>query len=209
MPCLQLSPGTRRILARKQALSANAGNSSPTSRDAAAQPGQSSPTQDFLGRLQQESETGSPNGARSSSGRPQAPLSGARHTGKAGNGLGSSGGCGSSSGGGSAGEGYTFKPRITPKAAAKKGRSVEEMSEGDRLRREVRLVSFLGGHWVRASAAGTADSMRGSGGQHAARLTCNCTHTVGLTTLGRTSIQALLRCSCRCMLFFTYRSSCV
>jgi hypothetical protein len=51
---------------------------------------------------------------------------------------------GGSSGGGSACDECTFRPQITPKAAAKKARSVTEMSEGDRLRREVRLVSGSG-----------------------------------------------------------------
>lgn len=36
---------------------------------------------------------------------------------------------------------FTFKPAITRKAAAMKPRSVEDMSEGDRLRREAKLVS--------------------------------------------------------------------
>jgi hypothetical protein len=36
---------------------------------------------------------------------------------------------------------FTFKPAITRKAAAMKPRSVDDMSEGDRLRREAKLVS--------------------------------------------------------------------
>jgi hypothetical protein len=36
---------------------------------------------------------------------------------------------------------FTFKPAITRKAAAMKPRSFDDMSEGDRLRKEAKLVS--------------------------------------------------------------------
>jgi hypothetical protein len=132
---VQLSPGTRRILASKQSLSASVGSGSPTSKTAtrlglsscSPKSPQQRSSQDFLGRLQQESQAHS-----GSSGGSAGPASR--------RGAGSNGG----SSGGSMPEECTFRPCITPKAAAKKGRSVEELSEGDRLRREVRLVSTPG-----------------------------------------------------------------
>lgn len=131
---MQLSPGSKRILAEKQALSASC---SPK-----ASPQQTQQQPDFLGRLEQQSQshagtagTGAVSTAGSSSGSPVAQTVDAARL-RAG---------GRSTGGGSVMSGLseecTFRPRITPKAAAKKGRSVEDMSEGDRLRREVRLVS--------------------------------------------------------------------
>jgi hypothetical protein len=139
-PCvlvLQLSPGTRRILARKQALCINAGEGSPPGKATGSDSNQASPKHpDFLHRLQQESDTHASSGGGSSMGAPATPLAGARQPART--------TAGGSSGGGSACDECTFRPRITPKAAAKKARSVTEMSEGDRLRREVRLVSCSG-----------------------------------------------------------------
>jgi hypothetical protein len=152
----QLSPGTRRILATKQALAANAGSpQSPTHRI----------QQDFLDRLQQQSlaqgalgcspgggggeDTASPAGTTTSCGSSSRSAEkagqGVRPVGAAGARGGGAGGSSGSSGSGRGGDCVlqecTFRPHITARAAARKGRSVEELSEGDRLRREVRLVS--------------------------------------------------------------------
>lgn len=138
--CLQLSPGTKRILKCKQALTDNCGSPSYT-YSGPYNPVSPQKQQDFLGRLQQESQSH----ASSSGGSPSVPESpGARRAGKAsagGSSTAMSARSGNGSGGGWTSDEHTFKPRITPKAAAMKARSFEEMSEGDRLRREVRLVS--------------------------------------------------------------------
>lgn len=139
---LQLSPGTKRILKGKQALAENCGSPSHT-HSGPYSPVSPQKQQDFLGRLQQESESHASSGG-GSPGVPESP--GARRAGKTsagGSSTATSGrsGNGTSSGGGWTSDEHTFKPRITLKAAAKKARSFEEMSEGDRLRREVRLVS--------------------------------------------------------------------
>lgn len=141
MLCPQLSLGTKRILRGKQALADNAGSPSHTQAySGSPQSPQKQGQHDFLGRLQQESDSHTSTGASSSPGYSTAESPVARRAVKT-SGGGVSSGKGSS--GGWTSDEYTYKPRITSKAAAKKGRSFEEMSEGDRLRREVRLVSRL------------------------------------------------------------------
>lgn len=141
--CLQLSPGTKRILADKQSLGVSTGchsplhcRSGPAARSGCTpgSPMSHQRQENFLGRLEQQSQSmagGSASSNDGAAGGLDSPE--VRRQAK-------------SSSGGSSGrservsEECTFKPRITAKAAAKKGRSVTEMSEGDRLRREVKLV---------------------------------------------------------------------
>jgi hypothetical protein len=124
----ELSPGTKRILAEQRLLYSATGGS-PRSPGAAAA---TRSADGFLGRLEQQARrvqllgaSGSPGspGSVSSTARPSSFKRQQQHQ------------------RGGVPEGCTFKPAITPRAAALKGRSLEEMSEGDRLRREVRLVS--------------------------------------------------------------------
>lgn len=138
----QLSPGTKRILADKQLLSVGSGSPhSPSDGSrfgqligaSSSSPGtqQSPDGNDFLGRLEHQSRS-VPGTTATGNERSTQYMLNRKHSSSSSRGNGRDG---------HLPEDCTFRPSITSKAAAKKGRSVEEMSEGDRLRKEVKLVS--------------------------------------------------------------------